>query len=283
MLSLFFGLAAALSWGVHDVCVRLAADRAGVNLSLLVVLATGLAVILPLSFVAGDWSGLTARNAILAGLSGFIYAGASYSLYRAFAIGPVRLVAPIVATYPILSVIWAVWQGAEPSPGQVVAVLAIVVGVGLMAALANDPQDAANGDRRSAAPLWAALASCGFALTFAVGQVASSDGAELPVVALSRAAAVLTLAGGLAALRVWPEASGAPWRLLIMMGLCDIAAITLVLGSGSLPHPEFASIMSSIFGMVTILLACVFLKERVTLPQWGAAVLVFAGIGYLAA
>jgi drug/metabolite transporter (DMT)-like permease len=269
---------------VHDVCVRLAADRAGVNLSLLVVLVTGLAVILPLSFVAGDWSGMTTRNAIFAGLSGFIYAGASYSLYRAFAIGPVRLVAPIVATYPILSVIWAVWQGAEPSPGQAVAVLAIVVGVGLMAALANDPQDAANdGHRRRAAPLWAAMASCGFALTFAVGQVASSGGAELPVVALSRAAAVLALAGGLAALRVWPEASGAPWRLLIMMGLCDIAAITLVLGSGSLPHPEFASIMSSIFGMVTILLACVFLKERVTLAQWGAAVLVFAGIGYLAA
>ena len=53
MLSLFFGLAAALSWGVHDVCVRFVAARAGIALAFLTVLATGLLVVAPVALLLG--------------------------------------------------------------------------------------------------------------------------------------------------------------------------------------------------------------------------------------
>jgi drug/metabolite transporter (DMT)-like permease len=49
-----------------------------------------------------------------------------------------------------------------------------------------------------------------------------------------------------------------------------------------LPHAEFAAVTSSIFGVVTILLAWAFLKERLGALQWGSVAVVFAGIGYLA-
>lgn len=74
-----------------------------------------------------------------------------------------------------------------------------------------------------------------------------------------------------------------PWMLLVTMGCLDALALGLVLTAGGLPHPEFASVTASIFGMVTILLAWVFLKERVAPLQWGGVLMVFSGIGYLAA
>lgn len=285
MLSLIFGLAAALCWGVHDVCVRLAAERVGVNLALLSVLATGLALILPLALWAGNWRDLTAPHALAATASGMIYAGASYALYRAFAIGPVRLVAPVIAAYPILSVVWAALQGNAPTPGQVLAVLAIVAGVGLIAVLTQEDGAAGHGGSATGrqALQWSLAASAGFALTFALGQMASGAGAELPAAALSRATAVATLAAGLViGAGGLPRAKGAPWGLLITMGVCDVTAITLVLSAGGLPRPEFAAVTSSIFGMVTILLAWAFLGERISRAQWGAVGLVFAGVGYLA-
>ena len=75
---------------------------------------------------------------------------------------------------------------------------------------------------------------------------------------------------------------GAPLRLLALMGLCDATALGLVQTAGTLPNPEFAAVASSTFGMVTILLAWGLLRERMTMPQWLAVALVFAGIGYLA-
>jgi drug/metabolite transporter (DMT)-like permease len=66
------------------------------------------------------------------------------------------------------------------------------------------------------------------------------------------------------------------------MGLCDAVALSLVQAAGTLPRPEFASVTSSIFGMVTIILAWAFLQERMTGPQWLAAGIAFTGIGYLA-
>ena len=66
------------------------------------------------------------------------------------------------------------------------------------------------------------------------------------------------------------------------MGGCDALALALVQAAGGLPNPEFASVAASVFGMVAVLLAWAFLKEKMRAPQWFAVTLVFAGIGYLA-
>ncbi|MCX8509028.1 MAG: EamA family transporter, partial [Rhodobacteraceae bacterium] len=94
--------------------------------------------------------------------------------------------------------------------------------------------------------------------------------------------AFLGLLAAALALRAPLPLKGAPYGVLAVMGLCDATALGLVQSAGTLPRPEFAAVASSTFGMVTILLAWAFLKERMSTPQWGAVALVFAGIGYLA-
>ena len=281
MLSLALGIVAALSWGVHDVCVRFATARAGVTLALLTVLGTGVLAIMPFAMLWGDWTVVTARTLTAAIASGTVYAGGGYSPYRAFAIGPVRLVAPVIGAYPILSVLWAAAQGQTPAAGQALAVLAIVTGVALTAVMAEHDAKAGTGNFRTAL-LWSLAGSLGFALTFALGQMASEGGAGLPAVLISRFAAFLSLLAATLGLGGRPKPAAAPWGLLMIMGCCDALALGLVIAAGDLPRPEFAAVAASTFGMVTVLLAWVFLKERITARQWGAVALVFAGIGYLA-
>lgn len=277
MESLYFGLAAALCWGVHDVCVRYVSQRVNVAAAMTVVLATGLVALLPFSLA--EAAALPARSAALAGLAGLAFAGGTYSLYRAFAIGPLRLVAPIIGAYPILSLLWAAATGTPPTMLQWLAAATIVGGIALIAIL-SDESGTASGGRR-AAMIWAGLGGTGFALTFALGQAASGGGGGLSAIFVARAAALAVVAGVVTLSPARGRFLRAPWLLLATMGVLDAAALGLVLLAGGLPHPEFASVASSVFGVVTILLAWAFLRERMTLPQWGGVALVFAGIGYL--
>ena len=192
MPSLALGLLAALAWGVHDLCVRLVAQRGGILPALATVLAIGALLVLPFAVLSDGWAAMTARAATLAALSGAAFAIAGCGLYRAFAIGPVRLVAPAVAAYPILSIGWAAASGTPVPLATWLAVLAIVAGVGVVAALSDD----AVGVRgRRAALGWAALGASGFAATFALAQAATLAGAEMPVVLVARLAAVAAVLG----------------------------------------------------------------------------------------
>ncbi|MGB3148471.1 MAG: DMT family transporter [Paracoccaceae bacterium] len=293
MLSLSLGIGAALAWGLHDLLVRFATREIGAAWAFLLVLSGGLVMIFLVALAGGhvtrdmlaEFSAAAVALSVAAGLT---YALAGYSLYRAFDEGPVRLVSPIVGAFPILSFCWAAWQGQTPSVGQWIAVFLVVAGVTISAHLTQEDaadgveaedQDAAR--RRRAAILWAVAAMAGFALTFAFGQAATAVVGTLPNVLLARFVSMLALGAAAFMIAPLPRLGQLPWQLLLVMGAADAGALSMVLAAGNLPHPEFASAASATFGMVTIVLAWLFLKERMSMAQWGAVGLVFASIGYL--
>ncbi len=289
MISLYLGLVAALCWGVHDLCIRLVASRMKVELALLTVLVSGLLVLAPFAITKGDWASMTQTGFAISAAAGVSYVSGLYAVYRAFAIGPVRLVAPIVGAYPILSMCWAAAQGRMPSFDQIAAVLVIVLGVGLIAALSDegghgqanaDTAAKASSAKRSAI-LWSIGGAVGFPVTFALGNLAVEHGSELPVTLMTRASASLALFSAMLLARTKPQLAGVPWKTLMLMGVLDVTAMGSVQAAARYPNPEFAAVAASIFGMLTIILAWAFLKEKMTPGQWGAAALVFAGIGYL--
>ena len=279
MLSLTLGLCAALAWGVHDICVRYVSQRGGIMPALTTVLLVGLLVLVPITLFLGGWQDMSPRAYGFSALSGLCYVFGCIGLYKSFGIGPVRLVAPIMGAYPILSVGWSAFQGQAVAPDQWLAVAAIIAGVAVVSIL-SDQEDSSGS--QWAAIGWAVLGAVGFALTFAVGHVATQAGAELPVVFVTRAvtvtgAALILLAGRGARL---PDR--AAWPLLALMGILDAFALGVVIASGALERPEFAAVAASTFGMITILLAWGFLKERMTPGQWAGVAITFGGIGYLA-
>jgi len=278
MQALILGLIAALAWGFHDLCVRLVSQRASIPAAILTVFLTGALLVLTVAAVMGQVALPTGPALWLACLSGAIFAIGSYGIYRAFAIGPVKLVAPLIGSFPILSVAMASLQGDVATVGQWLAVLVVVGGVACVAILSRDEE---SGTISTVAILWGVFAAACFALSFAAGQAATQAGAELPVLIATRIAAVATIA---AAVLISRSDFRPPLRvmpLLLAMGALDALALALVLFAGNLPNPEFASVSSSLFGLITVILAWALLREGMTRGQWVSVAATFAGIAYL--
>ncbi|MBL4916281.1 DMT family transporter [Szabonella alba] len=284
MLALGFGLTAALLWAVHDLLARKLSQGAGIVAMALIVLASGALALLPLVLLAGDWSTMTGRAWAGAAASGLAFALAVGSLYRAFSLAPVRLVSPVVGSYPMLVLLIAVAQGRPVTPGDWLAVAVIVAGIAIvaLAARGDGPEGYAAGP--AVATGWAALSALGFAATFALAQEAVRQGSDLPVMLVAR---ITALAAFLILLRMVRTGKGRPPLLrsqiwvLCAMGVLDALSLGFVTVAGGLPKAEYASVASALFGVVTVLLAAWFLHERVRPVQWLGIAVVFTGIGAL--
>jgi drug/metabolite transporter (DMT)-like permease len=280
MNTLALGLIAAMCWGFHDICIRLLSHKTPISACIFIVLLTGLIFQTVFTAVSGEIHTLKLR-AIWPSLgAGIFFVIATYGLYYAFKRGPVRLVAPVIAGYPILSVGIAALIGNPTSATQWGAVAAIILGVAVVAAMS----DTSSGDNPPFGPtiLFATIAAFGFAGTFALGQYAANISHEIPTTFVTRVLSVSLTVMILLIFKqpFWPGKRALP--LLIAMGVADGLALYCVLSAGALPDPQYAAVTASMFGLMTILLAWFFLKEHMTLLQWIGCIIAFCGVGVLA-
>jgi drug/metabolite transporter (DMT)-like permease len=280
MSALALGLVAALCWGFHDICVRFLSQKTSISACIFIVILTGLVFHTLSTLGTGTFQGLPRQAIYLSIGAGACFVIATFGLYHAFERGPVRLVAPLIAGYPILSVSWFALQGNAVSALQWLAVLAIVGGVSCVAALS----DTSNEKTPAIGPtiVYALIAAAGFAGTFAFGQSAASISHEMPSTLVTRVTALLLVVGLLILFKLpfWPGRKALPW--LIAMGIADGIALMCVLSAGTLENAKYAAVSSSLFGMLTVVLAWMFLKERMTLAQWAGCAVAFTGVGFLA-
>ena len=280
MNALFLGMIAALCWAFHDICVRMLSQKTPLSACIFVVLLTGLVFHLGLMGINGSFAPLPAQALLLSIGAGVFFVIATFGLYFAFERGPVRLVAPLIAGFPILSVGFAAATGTPISPLQWVAVIAIVLGVAVVAALSDSNTDSA--PSKGLTILYSVISAIGFAGTFALGQHAAEISNEMPATLVTRIMAVALTIFILLAFKLpfWPGRRALP--LLVAMGVADGIALLSVVSAGSLPDPQYAAVTSSMFGLLTILLAWIWLKEPMSARQWGGCLVAFCGVGYLA-
>jgi drug/metabolite transporter (DMT)-like permease len=280
MLALGFGLTAALIWAVHDLLARKLSQGAALLPIVATVLGTGCLVLIPFAF-AGDWSAMTAgawRASIAGGLA---FAVAIGSLYKAFSLAPVRLVSPVIGAYPLLTLMIAIAQGRAVTHTDWLAVLLIVTGIAVVAIASRDDAPDLYAAPPATALGWAALSAVGFAATFALGQIGARLGSELPVILIGRVVALAAIVALAVAAKGRLRPPRAQLGLLALMGAFDALALGLVTASGTLPKAEYASVTSSLFGVLTVLLAAWFLQEGVRTIQWLGIAAVFLGIAVL--
>lgn len=284
MNSILLGCSAALSWGVHDLLIRFVGRGLGTVTALLAVLGIGVVVMSAVIAVLGVPVGLAMGDLWLPAVSGIAYAIACHGLYQAMSIGPFALAAPIIAAYPILSVGWAVVHGARPALIDWVATAAIIAGVVIVSRFANEEETAGPEEARGSRSdtIVAALYSAvGFAVSFAAGQAAAGDQHEIAVTALARVFAVLAILPLFMSQPKddrFPKGSGRYLPLVFLVATLDVIAITCVVAAGALQAPELTVVVASSFGVITIVLARLFLKERVASAQWLGIAMVFASV-----
>ena len=280
MGALELGLLAAMCWGFHDVCVRFISQKTPISACILTVLIVGLIFHIGLMIPTKEITVISKSAFVLATIAGVSFVIASFCLYYAFKRGPVKLVAPLIASYPILSISWAIWIGTPISKFQILAVLAIIFGVSIVAVLSDISEEKIPPIGKTIA--LSLIAAIAFACTFASGQAAAELSPHMSATLVTRIISIMLCAIIIyfAGLKYWPGKSAIPW--LIAMGCADGLALWCVFSAGALENPQYASVTSSIFGLITILLAWIFLKERMSILQWTGCIITFLGVGYLA-
>ncbi len=281
MSAVLLGTVAALVWGLHDFLARFVSRSLGSLQAVLIVLAVGAAFVFATMQAAGEPVHIAPGRAWLILLAGVAYALALKLLYDAFAIGPVSLVAPIIGAYPVFAMIWAVVNGAQPTVTDWLAVAAIMAGVALVARFAEeapaDPTEAPIGSRAKAI-LCAGLSCAGFAISIIAGQSAASNSSELSVTLFARLAAIGIIAPICLQQRVSFSGARSWLPVLVLMGALDAGGLAAVVAAGKMDAAELATVVGSCFGAVTVVLAVVFLKERLSLPQLLGMVMILGGV-----
>jgi len=280
-MSIVFGLFAALAWGLHDIFVRLVSQKTNIFSALLIVLFFGFFFQSGLIVVGDEIAAIPSQAIWPLIFAGFSFTIASIALYKAFEIGPVQLVAPIIATFSILSIIWGVIQGNPLTPLQILAVIVVFIGLFIVVSLANTQDKSESHGKKIHAILWSSLASVSFALSFGLGQSMVDYAPELMTIAATRLIAAIFLIVIMILLKIRFFSALSQWKVLSVIGLLDATAITIVVYAGTLPNASYAALALSLFGVVTILIAWAFLRERMVPLQWLGVALTFIGVAYL--
>lgn len=267
-------LAGALGWGVGDFLGGLAARRLAVLTVLAVSQAVGLVGVLGWVLLSGDPfpGAVELLPAAVAGIAAMIGLGA---LYRGFAIGAMGIVAPISAAAPVVPLAVDASRGEVPSAVQWLGVALVVGGI---VVLSREPS--ASGRVASGAGL-AVVAAVAFGLFF-VGIDAGSDESSAWAVAAARMASVpVAVAAALAT-----GASLAPPRrllpLVMAVGVFDTAANVFVAAATTYGAVGIVAVLSSLYPVVTIVLAWLVLGERLGLGKRMGGGVALAGAALVA-
>lgn len=287
MSSVLLGLVAALAWGLNDFLARFPSRAVGPIPTVLAVTFAGLLVLSVWLLLDGGTVSIVWPSLWLVALSGVLFTLGTLSLYAALALGPMSLVAPIAGSFPALAMIFAVAQGARPSLTQWLAIGAVMAGVAVVSRSGGHYEASgalAPGMLKGVLGL-ALLASFCFALSLASGQAAVPIFGDVQTVWLVRVFGLIAIFS-LYLWHSWRSAKAplpARWLpLFALMGCLDVAALATIVGAGNLPDPAFATVVSSAFSAITVLLARVFLKEPIAPAQLGGMVLIFGGVAALA-
>ena len=120
-----------------------------------------------------------------------------------------------------------------------------------------------------------------FAVTIAASQVAVPIFGPLQTVWATRLISLGSLLLFLLIRRERPNLATRWWPVFGLQGLLDSGGYMAIFLGSTGEDAELAAVTSSAFGVVTVLLARLFLCEVMRWQQWGGIVLVFGGVAVL--
>ncbi|HEX8992983.1 MAG TPA: GRP family sugar transporter [Anaerolineales bacterium] len=264
MIAIAFGLISAAAWGAADFTGGIASRRTGAYQAVFYGEAAGLVVILVVALTASQsipalsvW--LLAMAAGAVGTSGLLL------LYHSMTKGLMSIATPVSA---LLAALIPVLVGSilENPPGLLV-ILGFVFALGSVW-LISQGQDGVKDVLAHIADLrLPLLAGIGFGIFFVLMHSATRHATYWPMVA-SRTGGMLLLVLYMALSRQpWIPAKSA-YGMILMNGLLDVGGNLFYVLAGQLGRLDVAAVLSSLYPGSTLLLAWIFLKERLSRTQW---------------
>ena len=276
MAAVVLALASSLTWGVADFSGGLLSRR--LPLAAVTVLSQAAGFVL-LVVLVGASGRLDSRSVALGAIGGLGGGAGLACFYAALARGTMSIVSPITACSALVPVTLSLATGERPSSlalgGSVVALAGAV--------LASVEERAAAERGRGDAIVLAVAAALAIGLfVYFLGR-ASSHGSALSALFGARLGSLGVLLGWTAASRATLRVS---WRAaipIVLVGLADVSANALFALASQHGLLAVVSVLGSLFPVVTVVLAHLVLRERISGVQRVGVVVALTGVAIVSA
>lgn len=283
--AVILGLFLAFCFGTSDYLSKGLTGKVGFYRATVYTLATsGALVFVPLLFLGTPRPPSYADVALLALISLSTFA-AFLSMYRGYQKGHLSVLSPIVNSFPVFSVLFAVFVlRIDLSFPVLLALGAVIFGILLVSTDFSAPRSGGRGLTPGVPE--AVLAALFFAVGFtSLGYTEETIGYLLPVVAARLGAASVGVLTGMALRQDLQPFGGKPFLRLLAMGALEasgLLAFTLALFySSTLAALPIATTLGGMGVVFTVGYALILMKERVG-PNYGLGILIIvAGVAAL--
>lgn len=283
-IDVMYGLCAAVGFGGADFLSRSVSHRVGFLNTLFYLQTIGGLGLLPLSLVFERSLWQASDPWIFMGALSVLNLAAALSLYRAFELGVVSVVAPVIALAPAIATLLAILGlGERPAPADLAGITIILAGavsLSRSAGLVRGPQP-----RNARAGLTSALVAM-------VGLGVLAVGAKVAVVAVGPISTIvilrlLNVGMVLLAAPLWrihlARPAPAVWPAVLAMTVLDSAAFLAYTSGISVGSVALVSTLSGSFSAITVGMAALILKERLSPVAYASIAAMLAGVALIIA
>jgi drug/metabolite transporter (DMT)-like permease len=258
LIVVILGMLASIGWGVADFGGGLASRVAPVLGVLFTSQLASLSVGIPLVLLVREPT-MSSPDLVLAAVGGALGASGLALLYRGLSVGRMGVVAPIAAMLTAaLPVGYGFLTQDAPSALAIIGIAFAAIGVVLVSTSGSAPDGRPSG-------LWYGIATgLLFGLFPIVANGISDDVLVGPVVTV-RIASIITVAALILLRRQSWRVPRRLWPAMLGIGLVDMLATGSYLAAISVGPLAIAAILTSLYPIVTVILAALVLKERISL------------------
>ena len=274
------GILSALSFGIGDFLARFSSREVGFKNSLFWMLIVGAIFYLILFAFFGD--GLNPNSIGLSNsfLSGILIMFGLLCLYRGLQMGPVSIVAAITASNPLIVFLIRYVLGSEPTLLQWLSTLVVISGAILVSFSANSFQESLGLTKKQIkeSVIISFMASITLALGLIFSQEATNTLEPLETVIYIRLFSLLGIASILLFTKSKITLTKKAMPILFFQGILETSGYFCLVSAYIFDKASIAVVISSGFGLVTIILARLILKEQISKLQSTGIVLTFLGV-----
>ena len=266
MLPILLGLASALTWGAGDFTGGLAARRVGAYRSVFYAEVIGVIFLFIVIGLTGEDLPGT-RTMIFAVLAGMLGTVGLMLLYHAMAIGMMSIAAPVSALLAAaLPVAVGIFAEGLPDFLTILGFGFALLAVWMISQSEGGVKDILSHLSDLKLPL---IAGIGFGFYFVLMHEATGDGGAViwPMV-FSRLGGMTLITTYLLVTRSNLKIELGALPIISANGILDLGGNFFFILAGQAGRLDVASVLSSLFPGATVMLAWIFLKERLNRNQW---------------
>ena len=277
--AIIYGLLTATGFGTADFLAKLSTVKVGYLRTSLFMQIIGSFLIIPFALPSISRLFLEPWYALAGLLLGVVNALATLSLYKGFEVGRLSVVSPIASSYPVISVLLAVFfLGESITRNRLIGITLVVVGIVLVGIQSQQGDES----KRLAAGVVFAVGCMllGGFLYFGLKPVTLALGVYLPAL-LQRCVGSMVMAALFFKLRRTGPSQTKNLRFISAVAALDTFANVAYNAGVSVGSVSIVSTLGGLFSPITVLLAWTILKEKLARHQFLGFVAVAAGVTIL--